>query len=253
MLVKRIAFIVLYILTILIAPVSLISKVSAHRSGCHRWHSCPSDTGSYVCGDLGYTSDCPTTNNIAPIVSAPRTPVISTKNLTSEEAINFTSNTEYDSREYSGYSKVKQVGENGKSEVTTPITYTDGKETSRGISIKSTKLEPKPKITILGTRLKPMATISSVSNSKKKDKFDISGTYNANSEVVLSVNGKKIKRAKTNSSGKFTFTAIRITKNDNELKIYKRENRKENQVSELTYFMLSSKQIKTEFQKLHEK
>src|SRR6266545_3160562 len=30
----------------------------AHRSGCHRWHSCPSDTGSYICGDLGYTSGC---------------------------------------------------------------------------------------------------------------------------------------------------------------------------------------------------
>lgn len=26
---------------------------SAHPSGCHRWHSCPSDTGSYVCGGLG--------------------------------------------------------------------------------------------------------------------------------------------------------------------------------------------------------
>jgi hypothetical protein len=31
----------------------------AHQSGCHRWHSCPSDTGSYVCGDLGYCSGCP--------------------------------------------------------------------------------------------------------------------------------------------------------------------------------------------------
>lgn len=31
---------------------------SAHRDGCHRWHSCASDTGSYVCGDLGYTSEC---------------------------------------------------------------------------------------------------------------------------------------------------------------------------------------------------
>ena len=36
---------------------------SAHRSGCHRWHSCPSDTGSYVCGDLGYISGCPKTIN----------------------------------------------------------------------------------------------------------------------------------------------------------------------------------------------
>jgi endonuclease YncB( thermonuclease family) len=33
--------------------------VFAHRSGCHRYHSCPSDTGSYVCGDLGYDSQCP--------------------------------------------------------------------------------------------------------------------------------------------------------------------------------------------------
>ena len=32
---------------------------SAHRSGCHRWHSCPSDTGSYTCGDTGYCSECP--------------------------------------------------------------------------------------------------------------------------------------------------------------------------------------------------
>lgn len=33
--------------------------VVAHQSGCHRWHSCPSDSGSYICGDLGYYSECP--------------------------------------------------------------------------------------------------------------------------------------------------------------------------------------------------
>ena len=32
--------------------------VNAHRSGCHRWHSCPSDRGAYICGDLGYCSQC---------------------------------------------------------------------------------------------------------------------------------------------------------------------------------------------------
>lgn len=32
--------------------------VFGHSSGCHRWHSCSSDTGSYVCGDLGYCSQC---------------------------------------------------------------------------------------------------------------------------------------------------------------------------------------------------
>lgn len=39
----------------------LAAPAQAHRSGCHRWHSCPSDTGSYVCGDLGYTTYCGTT------------------------------------------------------------------------------------------------------------------------------------------------------------------------------------------------
>jgi len=33
-------------------------EVLGHRSGCHRYHSCPSDNGSYVCGDLGYDSQC---------------------------------------------------------------------------------------------------------------------------------------------------------------------------------------------------
>jgi hypothetical protein len=39
--------------------VLVLSSAQAHRSGCHRWHSCPSDTGSYVCGDLGYFTFCP--------------------------------------------------------------------------------------------------------------------------------------------------------------------------------------------------
>jgi hypothetical protein len=36
--------------------------VEAHRSGCHRWHSCPSDSGSYICGDTGHCSSCPNNN-----------------------------------------------------------------------------------------------------------------------------------------------------------------------------------------------
>ena len=30
----------------------------AHRDGCHRWHSCPSDDGSYICGDTGHDYKC---------------------------------------------------------------------------------------------------------------------------------------------------------------------------------------------------
>jgi hypothetical protein len=41
------------------------SPAQAHRDGCHRWHSCSSDSGSYACGDLGYTSEC--SGNTAPI------------------------------------------------------------------------------------------------------------------------------------------------------------------------------------------
>jgi hypothetical protein len=37
---------------------SLTTPAVAHRSGCHRWHSCRSDTGSYVCGDTGHCSAC---------------------------------------------------------------------------------------------------------------------------------------------------------------------------------------------------
>lgn len=39
---------------------SVIPPIDAHQSGCHRWHSCPSDSGSYVCGDKGYDTYCPT-------------------------------------------------------------------------------------------------------------------------------------------------------------------------------------------------
>lgn len=45
-----------------VSVISLFSSpviVSAHRSGCHSWHSCPSDSGSYTCGDKGYCSGCP--------------------------------------------------------------------------------------------------------------------------------------------------------------------------------------------------
>jgi len=49
------AIIILSIVFVVAAPDSAF----AHKSGCHRWHSCPSDSGSYVCGDLGYGTYCP--------------------------------------------------------------------------------------------------------------------------------------------------------------------------------------------------
>ena len=46
---------IIIIIFFCILPFSL----NAHRSGCHRWHSCPSDSGSYIYGDIGYCSYCP--------------------------------------------------------------------------------------------------------------------------------------------------------------------------------------------------
>lgn len=37
----------------------LSTPAYSHRSGCHRWHSCPSDRGTYICGNTGYCSSCP--------------------------------------------------------------------------------------------------------------------------------------------------------------------------------------------------
>ncbi len=67
--------------------VPLVSQ--AHQSGCHRWHSCPSDSGSYTCGDLGYTSGCPTytapsVSTYAPtytLPSIPTPPTIKNSNI----------------------------------------------------------------------------------------------------------------------------------------------------------------------------
>lgn len=54
-------FIFLLSVIALVSSVVILSEQDsfAHRDGCHRWHSCPSDSGSYTCGDLGYDSECP--------------------------------------------------------------------------------------------------------------------------------------------------------------------------------------------------
>jgi endonuclease YncB( thermonuclease family) len=56
----KMTFLVLIILVMMIPLQTPLSF--AHQSGCHSWHSCPSDTGSYTCGDKGYCSQCPDNN-----------------------------------------------------------------------------------------------------------------------------------------------------------------------------------------------
>ena len=37
----------------------VLSPALAHRDPCHRWHACPSDRGTYTCGDTGRCNQCP--------------------------------------------------------------------------------------------------------------------------------------------------------------------------------------------------
>lgn len=51
----------------LVISLGLPQSALAHRSGCHNLHTCPSDTSSYVCGDLGYPCDGSTSINDIPL------------------------------------------------------------------------------------------------------------------------------------------------------------------------------------------
>jgi len=52
---------ILYLLLVIFGLVLFVwNPIFAHQSGCHRWHSCPSDSGAYTCGDLGYPCQYPT-------------------------------------------------------------------------------------------------------------------------------------------------------------------------------------------------
>ena len=57
---KKVFTFSLILLTFALYGLTFISVADAHRSGCHRWHSCPSDTGSYSCGDAGHPCQYPT-------------------------------------------------------------------------------------------------------------------------------------------------------------------------------------------------
>ena len=47
------------LIAVLLAVLFSCPSAHAHRSGCHAWHSCPSDRGTYECGDTGHCNQCP--------------------------------------------------------------------------------------------------------------------------------------------------------------------------------------------------
>jgi hypothetical protein len=74
----RLAGLVLFItVAISVGVLATAPQAEAHRDGCHRWHTCPSDTGSYVCGDLGYPCMYPTTPATLPDADSDGVPDVS--------------------------------------------------------------------------------------------------------------------------------------------------------------------------------
>lgn len=84
----------LFIIPILLSLMLIPPMIDAHQDGCHRWHSCPSDSGSYVCGDLGYDSECRTaTYRSAPEYNYSMTVQTDKNSYTDDEKIIITINT----------------------------------------------------------------------------------------------------------------------------------------------------------------
>ena len=63
---RSLLFITVAALVGVVALGSAPTVSEAHRDGCHRWHTCPSDTGSYECGDLGYACEYESVQTPAP-------------------------------------------------------------------------------------------------------------------------------------------------------------------------------------------
>ena len=189
----------------------------------------------------------------APAQVEPRKPVVTTETQTQEEPISFETKIEYTSKEYSSFSQMKQQGKAGLRRIITKVNMTDGVETSRQAPTTEVATPAEPQIILKGSRISPEARITRFWGTDKKDRYDIRGVFKPNAEVVLSVNGKKIKRANTDGQGVFLFKGIKITEEKPELIIYERHNGKEHQVSEKTFVDKKSKNIWTEYQQLHKR
>jgi hypothetical protein len=225
----------------------------AHRDGCHRWHSCPSDSGNYVCGDLGYSSGC----GYTPVL--PRVPIITTRDEAREEKVDFKTITKYDYREYPGYTRVKQVGKSGVRLIVARISLTDGTETSRADISNSISTSAVDQVIVNGGRTKAVAKIYGIANSSPgflgmdKGKFNVWGKYKASSEVYLFANKVEVGKAYSNSEGWFTFENVRIDKIESWLLVFERVKGRINTLSEKTQVNTETKKVTTEYDIIHPK
>lgn len=243
----------LFAITAFLLATPGVDQVFAHRSGCHRWHSCPSDSGSYTCGDTGYTSGCGSYT----LPSYSYTPVKTVRDTTREEGVDYRTITKYDFREYPGYMKIKQTGSTGVRTITTTISLTDGVETSRADTSNSVTTTPVDQIVIMGGRTKPVAKIYGIANSSpgflgvNKGKYDVWGKYKANSKIYLFVNKAEMSNSQTNSNGWFVFRNVAIKRVESWLLVFERSGNKVITLSEKTKVSTKTKKVTTEYDILH--
>lgn len=89
--------------------------------------------------------------------------------------------------------------------------------------------------------------------SSNKDKYNIWGKYNPNTEVYMTIDGKKSKTTRANPEGWFTFEKVKITKDKSWLHLYEKQGRNAKSISEKTQVNLYIKKMTTEYDIIHNK
>lgn len=188
----------------------------AHRSGCHRWHSCPSDSGSYSCGDTGYDNYCGTTSYEA------YSPVVTTREEESYSDIPNKVVEQPNYSEYIGYRNQLVAGGVGRSRVVTTVTMTDGVESSRSDIRANVVSKPVDKVYSVGAREKPTAYIDSFwKESDKKflwmttgENYTITAAGEPYTNFALVLNGNTVQLERSNARGYLSFHNIDLNDRD---------------------------------------
>lgn len=259
---KRLVLVSVCTLLLSIAlPIAVSTVVSAHRDGCHRRHSCPSDTGSYVCGDLGYTSECGTVvpAPAAPRIVTPPAPVKTSKEEIKESVIKFKTIKKFNRIEYVGYKKILTPGKVGVRATKVVVQYTDGVETARDKPVETITQTPVDEVIEVGTRQKPTARFTKIRDMKpgfmnwNKGKYIVEGFYKPNKEVILYQNLKEVGHTKTNKDGYFEFHGLKRADKPSWLILYIKPKSKLEQVSDKTRAIFTTKELTTEYEILRKK
>lgn len=234
-----------------------ISSVQAHsgRTDSNGGHNCNvgACAGTYHYHNGGGPSPAPQT----PKYVAPRVPVVRTSTVTREEAVDFKKTSRLDYREYPNFIQKIKDGKNGKRIITTNITFTDGKETSRSDTKNEIVAQPEDEVTIEGGRSVSQAKFYGIAQTPKgllssnRDKYSIWGRYEPNVEVYMTVEGKKTRAVRTNSEGWFTFEKVKITKDRSWLHLFLKKNSNVSSISEKTRVDLGTKKLTTEYDLIH--